>query len=162
LIVTLLVFNDEWIGKNAQPSDYSSQSMITFTSLIFINAFTVLMESNYLTWLNHLIIWGTVLFYFFLILIVDTIPSNAMYGIIVPLFYEPAFWFTVLITCVLAIIPVKAMKDIMSILGVNPFNVIKYEQEKILNRFRSTANSDTERIPSNITPLLESHKRKNT
>jgi len=91
-------------------ADYNSVSMVTYTAVIFVNSLTVATESNSMTWVNHLGIWGSIVAYFVLMTIINSFPASTMYYVMFHLFGKPTFWFTALIATVVAMIPVYIVK----------------------------------------------------
>eukprot|EP01133_Synstelium_polycarpum_P007008 gene7008-8143_t len=72
--------------------DYNSFSMIAFTSIIFIQSFTLFFESHTVTWINHILIWGTIPLYFISVLLLNSVPKLDMYSIMDHLWETVNFW----------------------------------------------------------------------
>eukprot|EP00002_Diphylleia_rotans_P012715 TRINITY_DN248_c0_g1_i1.p1 TRINITY_DN248_c0_g1~~TRINITY_DN248_c0_g1_i1.p1 ORF type:complete len:174 (-),score=33.43 TRINITY_DN248_c0_g1_i1:71-592(-) len=92
--------------------DYESLSMVAFSSLIVIQTLTLAQETRYFTAMNHGVIWGTCLFYFFIIWLYNLIPAFDMYTVMNRLYADISFWFAIMVTTFLAITPVAIFNHI--------------------------------------------------
>eukprot|EP00002_Diphylleia_rotans_P025424 TRINITY_DN5023_c0_g1_i2.p1 TRINITY_DN5023_c0_g1~~TRINITY_DN5023_c0_g1_i2.p1 ORF type:complete len:1147 (-),score=229.78 TRINITY_DN5023_c0_g1_i2:131-3571(-) len=111
LVVTIFSFNYTWAHvDDGSPMDYESISMISFTALIVIQTITLALETRYFTILNHIVIWGACLLYFFTVWTYNLIEAFDMYTVMNRLFGDPSFWLSVVVIVHLAIVPVEMVK----------------------------------------------------
>eukprot|EP01117_Protostelium_nocturnum_P005659 TRINITY_DN2043_c0_g1_i5.p1 TRINITY_DN2043_c0_g1~~TRINITY_DN2043_c0_g1_i5.p1 ORF type:complete len:1097 (+),score=372.02 TRINITY_DN2043_c0_g1_i5:81-3371(+) len=83
-------------------------SMVSYTSLIFINTWTIITESSTLTFLNHLVLWGTISVYFILFMFLSLIRT--LLGVWGQLTMDPNFWLSVGLTTVVTAVPISVIK----------------------------------------------------
>lgn len=109
VFVPLLMYG----GSESTAGDYTDLGMASFTAILVIQSFTILFESNYLTKLNIAAIVGSFVVYGLLTLIVQFSAvgvSSDMYDVAFRLLSDPRFYGYLLLTVVLAILPVLAVR----------------------------------------------------
>ncbi|XGW29080.1 hypothetical protein V3C99_008684, partial [Haemonchus contortus] len=95
--------------------DYSTLAFTTFTALIVVVTGQIAFDTVYWTAINHFVIWGSLIFYFLLaILIYEALPltliaktsSAVSYGVVFKTMSTPQFWFSILMVTVILLLPV--------------------------------------------------------
>eukprot|EP01114_Cavostelium_apophysatum_P012673 TRINITY_DN2894_c0_g1_i3.p1 TRINITY_DN2894_c0_g1~~TRINITY_DN2894_c0_g1_i3.p1 ORF type:complete len:148 (+),score=36.09 TRINITY_DN2894_c0_g1_i3:124-567(+) len=145
-------------------------SNVAYTSLILINTFTILLESRNLTWINHFIIWGCLATYWASITVLNLFPTlNVIpYDVMNHLFRTPLYWLTVLISTLMALLPVYLL-NWYGVLAMGPDSPLIYQlndtinqpqEEEVEREFsfqvkRTFASKSRESIDENA-PLLDS------
>jgi len=148
-VVTVTVYLHE-VG-----SDYATIALPAFTIGIIVQTLTVAIESHYLTSINHLLIWGTLIAYFIVISIANILPALDMYSSMITLYATPDYWLCILLVSVGTILPVIAVKYIYYNYFPSPAQILSY-----LNHF-SIPFSIPFIHPSPSIPSLSSyHQRK--
>jgi len=64
---------------------------------MLLQTLTMLTESTTLTWLNHLVIWGSLLVYFVVSFILTAIPQDVTYTIFIRMLSSPAAYFSIFV-----------------------------------------------------------------
>eukprot|EP00026_Physarum_polycephalum_P000875 Phypoly_transcript_00876.p1 GENE.Phypoly_transcript_00876~~Phypoly_transcript_00876.p1 ORF type:complete len:1138 (+),score=165.10 Phypoly_transcript_00876:253-3414(+) len=136
-------------------SDYATIALPAFTIGIIVQSLTVAIESHYLTYINQVLIWGTLISYFVVISIANTLPQLDMYSSMVTLYSTADYWFCILIVSAAALLPVIAVKYFYYNYFPSPSQILSY-----LNHF-----SIPFRVPflhpSPSIPSLSSSRRHN-
>jgi len=104
-VITVFAFHNiaQRDGQNVSGS-YDSLSLVSYTAIIIVNTFTIISESNNITILNHIIIWGTLVVYYISIYIYNLF-NNDMHMVMNNLFSLPSFWLTTVIASAAALLP---------------------------------------------------------
>ena len=76
-------------------TDRESAAMTIFSCLVVINMGVLAANTNRFSWLNHLVLWGTIAFFFTAAYVMSIIPTGGMYGLMTELFTSPMYWLTV-------------------------------------------------------------------
>ena len=71
------------------------------------------LDTSYWTVWNHLTIWGSLIFYFLLTFFYNFVVAGSHVGTLAQAMAEPTFWFTVLLTTVVLLVPVVAWRFYM-------------------------------------------------
>ncbi|VDN95743.1 unnamed protein product, partial [Brugia pahangi] len=96
-------------------NDYSLLAFTCFTSLIIVVTGQIAFDTNYWTIFNHIVIWGSVIFYFCLsyilyealpIKLVSKFESAQSYGVMRRAFTSLQFWLSLLMVSVILLLPV--------------------------------------------------------
>ncbi|XP_026411858.1 phospholipid-transporting ATPase 2-like [Papaver somniferum] len=93
-----------------EKSEMEELSMVALSGCIWLQAFVVTMETNSFTVLQHLAIWGNLVGFYVINLILSTLPSTAMYTIMFRLCRQPSYWITMFLIVVAGMGPVLALK----------------------------------------------------
>lgn len=72
----------------------------------------MLTDGSTFTVLNHLVIWGTLAAYFIVMSFGNAFVLFGFYHSMFHLFWDPSFWFCVMVTSVGAMVPIVAAKVI--------------------------------------------------
>ncbi|KYQ90011.1 P-type ATPase [Tieghemostelium lacteum] len=104
--------------------DYDSFSMISFTAIIFIQSLTLYFESHTITWINHILIWGTIPIYFVCVLVLNAMPNLDMYSIMSHLFDQISFWASIVLIIITCIVPFICIQYLFLLYKPTIFEVI--------------------------------------
>merc|ERR550519_659749 len=81
-------------------------SSVVATILVIVVTAQVALDTSYWTVWNHITIWGSLIFYFILTFFYNFVVAGKHIGSLGTAMGEPTFWFTVLLTTVVLIVPV--------------------------------------------------------
>ncbi|KAJ8424437.1 hypothetical protein Cgig2_002749 [Carnegiea gigantea] len=110
LFHALVVFVISINAYASEKSENEQVAMVALSGCIWLQAFVVALETNSFTVLQHLAIWGNLLAFYIINLIVSTIPASGMYTIMFRLCKQPAYWITMLLIVVAGMGPILALK----------------------------------------------------
>jgi len=85
-------------------------SSVVATILVIVVTAQVALDTSYWTVFNHITIWGSLVFYFILTFFYNFVVAGKHPGTLATAMREPTFWFTVLLTTVVLIVPVVAWR----------------------------------------------------
>jgi len=91
-------------------SDYASLSLLPFTVAIILQSLTIIVESHYVTMINHVLVWGTLFAYFVMTLIANSVLNLDMYGAMTKLYASGMFWLATVFLTIIALAPVISFK----------------------------------------------------
>merc|ERR1712156_486942 len=83
---------------------------VVVTILVIVVTAQIALDTSYWTVFNHITIWGSLVFYFILTFFYDFVVAGKHPGTLATAMREPTFWFTVLLTTVVLIVPVVAWR----------------------------------------------------
>ncbi|KAF2069365.1 hypothetical protein CYY_009319 [Polysphondylium violaceum] len=121
--------------------DYNSVSMISFTGIIFIQSLTLYFESHTITWINHILLWGTIPLYFFCVFFLNSVPTMDTYSVMTHLFDSSSFYFSLVLMVFACIIPVLIIQYI--------FVLYKPTISEIIHQVRLTSFSGSDSNSNN-------------
>ncbi|MFH4981901.1 hypothetical protein AB6A40_008610 [Gnathostoma spinigerum] len=96
-------------------NNYSLLSFTCFTALILVVSGQIMLDTAYWTVFSHIVIWGSLLVYFGIaIFLYEVLPAQLMakgatsqsYGIVFQAFACPQFWISLIMICVILLLPV--------------------------------------------------------
>lgn len=109
---------------------------------------------SHLTFLNHGVIWGTLIGYFIIMLIYN----SATYSNSISFLYsDPAYWFSIFLISFLAAFPVFAVDFFLSTYKPSNSQILKHQTS--VPRINSILTCNDEQSVSDRTPLLTIEKR---
>jgi phospholipid-translocating ATPase len=85
-------------------------SMVALSGCIWLQAFVVALETNSFTILQHMAIWGNLVGFYMINLMVSAVPASGMYTIMFRLCRQPSYWITMFLTVAAGMGPVLALK----------------------------------------------------
>merc|ERR1712045_249635 len=91
-------------------TDHMLFGSVVATTLVIVVTAQVALDTSYWTWLNHLAIWGSLIFYFALQYFYNYVLQGAYVGSLSTAMSDPTFWFTCLLTTVVLLLPVVAWR----------------------------------------------------
>ncbi|KAH9325751.1 hypothetical protein KI387_005929, partial [Taxus chinensis] len=141
-IVTIHVYANE-------ESEMEELSMVALSGCIWLQAFVVALETNSLTILQHIAIWGNLIAFYMINFVVSTIPWAGMYTIMFRVCSQPAYWLTMLAMVIAGMGPIIALKHFRFTYRSSAINILQK-----LERSHPTSYS----IPSLESPLKNEEK----
>ncbi|KAH8416427.1 hypothetical protein KR222_003200 [Zaprionus bogoriensis] len=126
-------------------SDHMTLGAVVATILIVDNTAQIALYTSYWTIVNHVTIWGSLVWYFVLDYFYNYVIGGPYVGSLTQAIKDLTFWMTMLITVVMLMAPVLAYK--FYLLDVYPSLSDKIRQ-KSLKKPHSRVSSDVRRTPS--------------
>ncbi|XP_022213423.2 phospholipid-transporting ATPase ID isoform X2 [Drosophila obscura] len=126
-------------------SDHMTLGAVVATILIVDNTAQISLYTSYWTVVNHITIWGSLVWYFVLDYFYNYVIGGPYVGSLTQAIKDLTFWMTMLITVMVLVAPVLAYKYYL--LDVHPSLSDKIRQ-KSLKKIHSRASSDVRRTPS--------------
>ncbi|XP_019177695.1 PREDICTED: phospholipid-transporting ATPase 2-like isoform X3 [Ipomoea nil] len=100
-------------------------SMVVLSGCIWLQAFVVALDTNSFTVLQHLAIWGNLLTFYMINLIVNAFPSSQMYTIMFRLCQQPTYWSTIILIVAIGIGPLVALKYFRYTFAPTEINILQ-------------------------------------
>jgi magnesium-transporting ATPase (P-type) len=142
---------------NGFSSDWISTSSMAFGACVVVQCLTVFLESNQLTFINHIVIWGTLGLYFTNMMVIDVlIPS--FNGVIFGLFSDPVFWFGLFLAVSAAILPIVALRFIMITWFPTRSQLVQRMESLDITEYEEFAQSEQRRRQARASYIQESHQ----
>lgn len=145
------------VFKNGQ-SDLEELSMVAFSGCICLQAFVVALETNSFTVLQHIAIWGSLLAFFAINLVVSLVSWSGVYTIMFRLCREPVYWLSMLLIVIAGMGPVLALKYFRFMYRPSAINILQHLECSRLTTWLScpsddayATNIDNEGIPLGFT-----------
>ncbi|XP_034131764.1 probable phospholipid-transporting ATPase IM isoform X7 [Drosophila guanche] len=126
-------------------SDHMTLGAVVATILIVDNTAQISLYTSYWTVVNHITIWGSLVWYFVLDYFYNYVIGGPYVGSLTQAIKDLTFWMTMLITVMVLVAPVLAYKYYL--LDTHPSLSDKIRQ-KSLKKIHSRASSDVRRTPS--------------
>ncbi|XP_032594911.1 probable phospholipid-transporting ATPase IM isoform X1 [Drosophila grimshawi] len=126
-------------------SDHMTLGAVVATILIVDNTAQIALYTSYWTIVNHITIWGSLIWYFVLDYFYNYVIGGPYVGSLTQAIKDVTFWVTMIITVVMLMAPVLAYK--FYLVDVHPSLSDKIRQ-KSLKKMQSRVSSDVRRTPS--------------
>ncbi|XP_017111184.1 phospholipid-transporting ATPase ID isoform X10 [Drosophila elegans] len=139
------VYKDGVSANGYIVSDHMTLGAVVATILIVDNTAQISLYTSYWTVVNHVTIWGSLIWYFVLDYFYNYVIGGPYVGSLTQAMKDLTFWVTMLITVMALVAPVLAYKYYL--LDVHPSLSDKIRQ-KSLKKFHSRASSDVRRTAS--------------
>lgn len=128
-------------GLNGQGlSDHMLFGSVVATTLVIVVTAQVALDTSYWTRLNHVAIWGSLIFYFALQYFYNYVIFGSYIGSLLMAMKDPTFWFTSLLTTVVLLLPVVAWRfyrsDVLPTLADRVRLLQRHSQIKPREEFR--------------------------
>merc|ERR1712223_946931 len=91
-------------------TDHMLFGSVVATTLVIVVTAQVALDTSYWTRLNHVAIWGSLIFYFALQYFYNYVIFGSYIGSLLMAMKDPTFWFTSLLTTVVLLLPVVAWR----------------------------------------------------
>uniref|UniRef100_A0A182NRB6 Phospholipid-transporting ATPase n=1 Tax=Anopheles dirus TaxID=7168 RepID=A0A182NRB6_9DIPT len=127
-------------------NDHMLLGSVVATILILDNTAQIALDTSYWTVFNHIMIWGSLLWYFFLDYFYNYVIGGPYVGSLTQAMKEATFWFTTVLTVIVLMIPVLASR--FYFVDVFPSLPDKIRMQQRLALLRSRQSSDVLRTPS--------------
>lgn len=133
-----------FVDANGRSLGYGGLGATIFGCVVFVTNFKIAVMSSYWTWMEHFFIWGSAAIYPIVLYIIDLMGlGKEIYGLTGPTLASASFWFSLIGSVVLAIIPIIA------------FNTIENSKDTLLNRVlvrERTHIFDNEKVGKEVAP----------
>ncbi|KAH0790977.1 P-type ATPase [Histomonas meleagridis] len=104
-----------FVGYNGQQIGLKEFGITIYGSVVTVVNLRIALMCSYWTWLHHLFVWLSILIYPATAIIIDLMKlSDDMVGITIPLMRNGMYWFVIIATSILAMIPVIIIRTIES------------------------------------------------
>lgn len=91
-------------------SDHMLLGSVVATILILDNTMQIALDTSYWTVFNHIMIWGSLIWYFVLDYFYNYVIGGPYVGSLTQAMKEATFWFTTVITVIILMVPVLASR----------------------------------------------------
>eukprot|EP01064_Diplonema_japonicum_P039191 TRINITY_DN9775_c0_g1_i3.p1 TRINITY_DN9775_c0_g1~~TRINITY_DN9775_c0_g1_i3.p1 ORF type:complete len:1134 (+),score=217.97 TRINITY_DN9775_c0_g1_i3:48-3404(+) len=156
LLFTFIVFNDS-VSNNAQPMDFQSCFTVTYTILVMVQVWTVILESNSMTVVNLVGIFSMPPFYLAFIAAYAAIPVLSYYGVATRLFSDPAVWLAVILLTAALFVPSYSYAVYQENFRPTPFQVIRRRAHPV-DPILSGPSEDFANLETSTTSPLARHE----
>jgi magnesium-transporting ATPase (P-type) len=143
--------------RNGFPSDWISTSSMAYGACVIVQCFTIFLESNQLTFINHIVIWGTLGLYFVTMLVIDIIIPT-FNGVVFGLFADPVFWFGLVLAVSAAILPIIALRFIMITWFPTRSQLVQRMEALSSEDYEAFAKAEQRRRQARASYIQESHE----
>ena len=109
LVIVVGAFGTDWSDVDGSPMDYASVGLVAYSASIILMNLTIAFETHTFTWINHVVVWGSILTYFPIVWIANLLPDLDMYFTMNRLFANWTFWTSVLLMVVASSVAFVAM-----------------------------------------------------
>ena len=82
---------------DGSPMDYDSISMVTYTTIVFVNTGLFLLNEHTVNVVNHFLLWGVLVAYFVMTTMYALVPFLEFYQVMIRLFVDPVYWGTAIV-----------------------------------------------------------------
>ncbi|XP_038115503.1 probable phospholipid-transporting ATPase IM isoform X5 [Culex quinquefasciatus] len=127
-------------------NDHMLLGSVVATILILDNTTQIALDTSYWTVFNHIMIWGSLLWYFFLDYFYNYVIGGPYVGSLTQAMKEATFWFTTVLTLIVLMVPVLASR--FYFVDVFPGLSDKIRAQQRLAQLRSRQTNDVLRTPS--------------
>jgi phospholipid-translocating ATPase len=93
-----------------EKSEIAETSMVALSGCIWLQAFLVALETNSFTWFQHMAVWGNVVLFYLVNLLLNLVEHSGMYTIMFRLCSQPAYWLSLLLIVIIGMGPLLALK----------------------------------------------------
>ena len=111
-VISLIAFYSSLGTTGNGLTDHNQQAvaLIAYSSCVFVQLLTLYIEMSYITLLNHLIIWGTLVAFFVINLVVSSSNVTEATGVFTALLRDPVYWLSVALGVTACVLPVVGAK----------------------------------------------------
>ncbi|XP_062558689.1 phospholipid-transporting ATPase ID isoform X2 [Armigeres subalbatus] len=127
-------------------NDHMLLGSVVATILILDNTAQIALDTSYWTVFNHIMIWGSLLWYLFLDYFYNYVIGGPYVGSLTQAMKEATFWFTTVLTVIVLMVPVLASR--FYFVDVFPGLSDKIRAKQRLAQLRSRQSNDVLRTPS--------------
>ncbi|XP_072395797.1 probable phospholipid-transporting ATPase IM isoform X2 [Diabrotica undecimpunctata] len=135
------------VGYNGQGlSDYMLFCSVTAAILVIVNTAQIALDTMYWTVFNHIMIWGSLAFYFIADNFYNYLCRGPYVGSLIKAMLEVNFWFTTVLVVIICIMPVLAWR--FYFVDVFPTLSDRVRLKQRMAQVRSRHSHDALRTPS--------------
>ena len=106
----VIIYSSESVHRKGSPADFTMLSMVIYTTAVVVQSLTIITESNTVTSVNGFVVLSTFVGYFAIMSVANIIPQFKFFEVMFRLYGDPTYWLTVLLTAILALLPVYIIK----------------------------------------------------
>ncbi|KAG6502715.1 hypothetical protein ZIOFF_035001 [Zingiber officinale] len=155
-LITVHAYADE-------KSEMEQLSMVALSGCIWLQAFVVTIEMNSFTIFHHLAIWGNLLCFYGLNLMISAIPSAGLYTIMFRLCRQPSYWITLFLITVVGMGPVLALKYFRYTYRSSAINILQQaERSRVATFSIRDLDSQLKSIEKDVGSLASRNKFKSS
>lgn len=127
-------------------SDHMLLGSVVAAILVLDNTTQIALDTSYWTVFNHIMIWGSLLWYFILDYFYNYVIGGPYVGSLTQAVKEATFWFTTVLTVIMLMVPVLASRFYM--VDVFPGLSDKIRLKQRMSQMRTRQSSEALRTPS--------------
>ncbi|XP_069679898.1 phospholipid-transporting ATPase ID isoform X1 [Periplaneta americana] len=127
-------------------SDHMLLGSVVATILVIVVTAQIALDTSYWTVFNHIMIWGSLIWYFVLQFFYNYVIGGRYVGSLTKAMTEATFWFTTVITVIILMLPVLAWR--FYFVDVCPTLSDRVRLKQRLAQLRSRQSQDVLRTPS--------------
>jgi len=113
-----------------EKSEMLEMSILALSGCIWLQAFLVLLETNSFTVYQHIAVWGNIVLFYIVNLILSLAKHNSMYTIMFRVFVDPTYWFSLLLIVVTGMGPLAALKFYQYTYRPTAINVLQMHERQ--------------------------------
>ncbi|GJN37156.1 hypothetical protein PR202_gb26082 [Eleusine coracana subsp. coracana] len=121
-------------------------SMVALSGCIWLQAFVVTMETNSFTYLQIILIWGNLVAFYVINLIVSAVPTLQMYTIMFRLCGQPSYWLTMALIATVGMGPVMALRCFKTFYQPSAIDILQQNEQT----------NECTQTPRNLEPAFKS------
>ncbi|XP_015123681.1 phospholipid-transporting ATPase ID isoform X2 [Diachasma alloeum] len=139
-------YKDGLSPKGYVLSDHMLLGSVVATILVIVVTVQIALDTSYWTIVNHIMVWGSLIWYFILDYFYNFIIGGSYVGSLTMAMSEATFWFTTVISCIILVIPVLSWRFFF--IDVRPTLSDRVRLKQRLAQMRSRQSQDILRTPS--------------
>ncbi|XP_071051029.1 probable phospholipid-transporting ATPase IM isoform X2 [Onthophagus taurus] len=144
--VTFGTYFDAVAANGQGLSDYMLFCSVVATILVIVNTAQIALDTQYWTVFNHIMVWGSLAFYFMMDYFYNYVIGGPYVGSLTKAMSQLNFWFTTVLTVIISIMPVLAWR--FYFVDVFPTLTDRVRLKQRLLQMRSRQSQDVLRTPS--------------
>lgn len=117
-LITICAYADE-------KSEMGELSMVALSGCIWLQAFVVTLDTNSFTYLQTILIWGNLLAFYMINLILSAVPKLQMYTIMFRLCSQPSYWITMTLIVAVGMGPMLALRYLRNVYLPSAINILQ-------------------------------------
>ena len=143
--------------SNGYYSDWISTSNMAYGACVIVQTLTIFLESNQLTFIHQIVIWGTLVLYFIAMIVIDAaVPS--FNGVMRGLYADPVFWTGLVLAVAAAILPIIALRFIMITWFPTRSQLVQRMEALTATEYEAFAETEIRRRQARASYIQESHE----
>ncbi|XP_044005984.1 probable phospholipid-transporting ATPase IM isoform X3 [Aphidius gifuensis] len=139
-------YRDGLSPKGYVLSDHMLLGSVVASILVVVVTVQIALDTSYWTVINHIMVWGSLIWYFILDYFYNFIFGGIYVGSLTMAMSEATFWFTTVISCIILVIPVLSWRFFF--IDVRPTLSDRVRLKQRHARMRSRQSQDVLRTPS--------------
>ncbi|XP_044762025.1 probable phospholipid-transporting ATPase IM isoform X2 [Coccinella septempunctata] len=127
-------------------SDYMLLCSVMAAILVIVNTAQIALDTSYWTTVNHIMIWGSLTFFFLMDNFYNFVVGGPYVGSLIKAMSEANFWFTTVLVVTVSVMPVLAWR--FYFFDVSPTLTDRVRLKQRVDQVRSRHSQDVMRTPS--------------